>query len=154
MADRWAGIARLGGIGDDLIAASVLRPLKRLGYKTDMIAGEGNHVLFHNNPYIDKLSVKAKGDIPEGEEWHKWFHSRSKEYDIFVHLSHSCEVRHALFPAMTQFWLPVEYRRKICAGSYLETVHDIAGIAYDFGPLFFPTEEERERAVTTKAKLG
>jgi ADP-heptose:LPS heptosyltransferase len=152
--DRWVAVARFGGIGDDLIAASVLRPLKRLGYKIDMITGEGNHVLYLNNPFVDKLSVKASGDIPEGEEWQKWFSARAGEYDIFVHLSHSCEVQHALFPKQTQFWLPVEYRRKICAGSYLETVHDIAGVAYEFGPLFFPTDEERKRAIETKKKLG
>jgi ADP-heptose:LPS heptosyltransferase len=152
--DRWVGVARLGGIGDNLIAASVLRPLKRLGYKIDMITAEGNHVLYLNNPFIDKLSIKAPGDIPEGEAWHQWFLSRSKEYDVFAHLSHSCEARHALFPASTHFWLPVEYRRKICAGSYLETVHDIAAVPYEFGPLFFPTEEEHERAVATKAKMG
>jgi ADP-heptose:LPS heptosyltransferase len=63
-------------------------------------------------------------------------------------------VRHALFPTQTQFWLPVEYRRKICAGNYLETVHDIAAVPYDFGPLFFPTEEEHERAIAKKAMMG
>ena len=34
----WVGIARLGGIGDNLIAASVLRPLKKMGYKVDVVS--------------------------------------------------------------------------------------------------------------------
>jgi ADP-heptose:LPS heptosyltransferase len=148
----WAGVARLGGVGDDLVAASVLRPLKRQGYKTDMITSPPNHVLFHNNPFVDKLSVKKEGDLPQGDmgAWQKWFASRAAEYEVFANLSHSMEVRHAFFPHQTEFWWPVEYRRKIAAGSYLETVHDICGMPHEFGPLYFPTEEERDRAAKTK----
>ena len=156
MQKRWAGIARLGGIGDNLMAASVARPLQRLGYKVDVLTAAGNHVVFWNNPHVDKLSVKEPGDLPEGDvaAWQTWFASRAKEYDLFAHLSHSCEARHAFFPHMTQFNWRADYRRKIAAGSYIETVHDIAGVPYEFGPLFFPTDEEKERAAETKAKIG
>ncbi len=156
MQKRWAGIARLGGIGDNLMAASVARPMKRLGYQVDMLTAAGNHVVYWNNPFIDKLSVKEPGDLPEGDigAWQRWFTSRAKEYDLFAHLSHSCEARHAFFQHMTQFWWSEDYRRELCAGSYIETVHDIAGVPYEFGPLFFPTDEEKERAADTKAKIG
>ena len=80
-------------------------------------------------------------------------HARN-EYDVFVHASHSCEGRHALFKTMTAFWWPPEARRKVCAGSYLETVHDIAGVPYEFGPLFYASEEEKAFALQTKAKIG
>lgn len=146
----WAGIARLGGIGDNLIASIVLRPLKRLGYMTDMITSETAGCVFQNNPYVDKLSIKKDGDIPGGEDWHKWFASRSNEYELFVNLSNSCETRHALHKGNTAFWWPVEYRRKLCAGSYLETACDIVGVPFEAGPLFFPTDEERERAIRTR----
>ena len=139
----WAGVARFGGIGDNLIAASVLRPLKRLGYKVEVITNDHAHNVFLNNPFIDKLTIKKEGEIPGGEDWQKWFLSRSKEYDVFAHLSHSCEVRHGLQVAQTAFWWPPAVRRKMCAGSYLETVHDIAGVPYDFGPLYHPTDEEK-----------
>ncbi len=152
----WAAVARLGGVGDNLIAASVCAPLKRMGYKVEVITSEPNHVVFHHNPHIDKLSVKRPGDIPEGEGnvWQKWHETRAAEYDVYAHLSHSCEARHALFQHMTPFWWPQDYRRKICAGSYLETVHDIAGVPYEFGPLFYASEEEKERALAVKAKMG
>ena len=151
----WAGIARMGGVGDDLVAASVCRPLKRLGYNVEMITTAGEpHVVFLNNPFIDKLSLKADGELPSGGDWQKWFVSRSREYEVFAHLSHSMEYRHALFADSTAFWWPPEYRRKICAGSYLETAHDIAGVPYEFGPLFFPTEEEKLNAATTLEKVG
>lgn len=152
---RWACIARFGGVGDNLIAASVLRPLKQLGYSVEVLTSDKEaHTVFLNNPFIDKLSVKKDGDIPSGKDWHKWFAGRAREYDIFAHLSHTCEVRHALFADSTPFWWPQDYRRKLCAGSYLETVHDIVGVPHEFGPLFFPTEEEVARALQVKEQVG
>jgi ADP-heptose:LPS heptosyltransferase len=155
--NRWAAICRLGGMGDNLVAASPMRALKRLGYMTEMICNEKNHVVYLNNPHIDKLAIKEPNrDLPQGDQlaWQKWFLSRSYEYDIFAHLSHSMEGRHALFPALTSFWWPQDYRRKICAGSYLETAHDIVGVPYDFGPLYFHTDEELDYAREVKSKIG
>lgn len=154
---RWAGVARFGGVGDNLVAASVCAPLKRQGYMVEMITSPNNHVLFNNNPYIDKLSVKTvERDLPQGDlmAWQKWFASRANEYDVFAHLSHSMEGRHAVFPSMTSFWWPEDYRRELCAGSYLETAHRIAGVPFEFGPLFWPTDDEYERAYRDKEKLG
>lgn len=148
--NRWACICRLGGIGDNLIAASVLRPLKRMGYMTEVVTSESAHLVYHNNPFIDKLTVKADGELPQGADWQKWFVARAKEYDIFAHLSHTCEVRHSLQVGSTQFWQRPEYRRKLCAGSFLETAHDAAGMPYDFGPLYFPTDEEAMLAQRVK----
>lgn len=155
--NRWAAIARFGGIGDNLIAGSPLMALKRMGYMTEVITGDPNHVLYYHNPHIDKLSVKVtQRDLPQNDlpAWQKWFESRAAEYDIFIHASHSCEGRHALFKTMTAFWWSPEARRKLCAGSYLETVHDIAGVPYEFGPLFFSSEEERVNALQTKKQVG
>jgi len=155
--NRWAGIARFGGVGDNLIAGSPLRALKHMGYMTEVITSEPNHVVFHHNPYVDKLTVKnVERDIAKNDQdkWQAWMTARAKEYDVFVHASHSCEGRHALFKHMTAFEWPAEVRRKICGGSYLETVHDIAQVPYDFGPLYFTTAEERENAGRTTEKIG
>ncbi len=153
---RWAAICRFGGIGDNLIAASVCRPLKRQGYMVEVITSDANQsAVFLNNPNIDKLAIKnTDRDLPkEAIAWQKWIDSRAQEYDVFVHLSHSCEGRHAVFQSMTQWWWPDDYRRKMCAGSYLETAHDIAGVPYDFGPLYYATEEEIERTAETKHRI-
>ena len=155
--NRWACVARLGGLGDNLIAASVLAPLKRMGYMVEVMCSAPNHVVFHRNPHIDKLSVKdGTLDLPQNDQqaWQNWFAARSREYDLFAHLSHSCEARHALFPHMTPFWWHQDYRRKICGGSYLETAHDIAGVPYEFGPLYYASEEEKTRALETRSKMG
>jgi ADP-heptose:LPS heptosyltransferase len=154
---RWAAVVRFGGIGDNLVAGSVLRPLKRLGYMNEVITSEGNHVLFYHNPYIDKLSVKkVERDLPQNDldAWQKWHATRANEYDVYLHASHSMEGRHAVFKSMTSFWWPPEYRRKLCAGSYLETAHDLAQVPYEFGPLFFASEEEKSYALEVKRKIG
>ena len=146
----WAAVCRFGGVGDNLVAASTLRPLKKLGYNVEVITtkkGSNTHTVFLNNPFIDKLSLKDDGEIPGGGlEWQKWFATRSGEYDVFANLSHSMEYMHSFFASQTQFWWPQDFRRKIAAGSYLETVHDIVGVPHEFGPLFFPTEEEKDAA--------
>ena len=154
--NRWAAVARFGGIGDDLVASSVLRPLKRMGYMTEMITSPPYHTVFLHNPFLDKLSVKVpERDLPkDGLEWQKWVESRSREYDIFFHASHSMEGRHSVFPNMTEFYLPEEYRRKRCSGNYIETAHDIIGVPYDFGPLFHASKEERLNALTVKKQIG
>lgn len=139
----WAGVCRFGGLGDNLVAASVCRPLKALGYKVEVITvAKDTHTIFRNNPFIDKLSLKEDGDIPGGDGWQEWFTKRAGEYEIFGNLSHSMEHHHAFFKGQTEFWWPPEMRRKIAKGSYLETAHDIMRVPYIFGPLFFPTEEE------------
>lgn len=146
MSANWAGVCRFGGVGDNLVAASVCRPLKKLGYKVEFITtdkGSNTHTVFLNNPFIDKLSLKREGDIPSGGlEWQRWFATRSHEYELFANLSHSMEYLHSFFESQTQFWWPQDFRRKIAAGSYLETVHNIFGVPHIFGPLFFPTDEE------------
>src|SRR5262245_66197721 len=112
-------------------------------------------VVFENNPFIDKLSVKEAKDMPPaGQAWQDWFRSRGNEYDVFANLSHTCEVSLAMLPSMTQYQWPASARRKYFAHNYLEFVHDVVGVPYQFGPLFFPTEEERDQAIVTKRKLG
>jgi len=147
----------MGGVGDNLVAASPARALKRQGYMVEVLTSEPNHVVFHNNPWIDKLTVKnVQLDIAENDlgKWQEWMRGRAKEYDVFVHASHSMEGRHAVFRIMTSFWWPDEMRRRICAGSYLETAHEIAGVPYDFGPLYFPTDEEKRLARQVTSIMG
>ena len=155
-AKAWAGFARMGGVGDNLIAASVCKPLKDLGYLVEVISQDPCACLFENNPSIDKLSVYSKDDWPQDQmQWQKWFAMRGKEYDRFANLSHSIEVLHAVFPHMTSFWWPQEFRRQMLGGSYLESTHALLGLAapYTFGRLFWPTDEETERALEVKAKF-
>jgi FkbM family methyltransferase len=156
-ANGWAGVCRMGGIGDNLMAASAVQALKRKGLKVEVITAQDSAwQVFQHNPNIDKLSIKSKSEIPPlgGLDWQKWFRGRADEFDVFAHLAHSCEGTLAFFPSMTQFHWPAHVRRKIANKNYLEHVHDIAGCTYEFGPLFFSSPEERAKALETKAKVG
>jgi FkbM family methyltransferase len=155
-ANGWAAVARFGGIGDNLMACSAARALKRKGLKVEVITShEAAWQVFLHNPYIDKLSVKTKSEMPSDMlAWQKWHRGRGDEYDVFANLSHSCEATLAFFPASTQFHWPAHVRRRLANKNYLEMVHDIAGCAYDFGPLFYLNEDERDWIKETKAKVG
>jgi ADP-heptose:LPS heptosyltransferase len=153
---EWCLLIRLGGIGDNIIASSVL-PLLAKDYNVEVMAQKPWHVIFENNPFIDKLTVREEGDIPHANalEWQEWFVRRGKEYAKWVNLSHSCESQLAVFPSQSPFYWPAAWRRKHCGQSYLEFVHDVAEAPYDFdeGPRVYPTDEEKEKARTTLDKV-
>jgi FkbM family methyltransferase len=152
----WACVVRLGGIGDNLIAASTLRPLKKMGYMIEVITKEPQSCVFENSPFIDKLTIKSDRELPQDNpvHWQKYWWSRSCEFAKFVNLSHSVEVLMARFQAETAFWWAPEFRRKMCGGSYLETAHDVVGVPHEFGPLFFATPEEIEDITAFKQRHG
>lgn len=155
---KRAAVGRLGGIGDDLVASSVFPLLKKQGYSVDVISNEPFHVVFENNPYIDRLILLRREDLPGAcdLEWQMWWVRRSHEYDKLVHLSHSLETTLALLPSQTPFWWNPTARRKMCDVSYLERTHDIADVPHIFnpGPRFYPTEDEYTQAIETKEKIG
>lgn len=155
MQREWCCVVRLGSIGDNLIASSVL-PLLAKEYQVEVICQTPNHVIFENNPHVSKLTVWKPEDIPpySSDAWWAWRDVRAKEYARFIDLSQSCEVTLAYVKAQVQFRWPAAVRRKWCDRSYLAMVHDLAEVRYEFAPKFFPTDEERERATVTKAKVG
>jgi ADP-heptose:LPS heptosyltransferase len=156
MNNGWALVSRMGAVGDNLIASTVCRPLKRMGYKVEMLCGKPTHVVFQHNPYIDKLTaIDAERDLPRDDpvKYQMWFAHRGAEAEWYVNLGHSVEMTHSVFPTQGQFWWPPEKRRRHCAGNYLETAHDLARVPYDFGPLFFASEAEKEQAMMLKMKV-
>jgi ADP-heptose:LPS heptosyltransferase len=150
---QGACLVRCGGIGDDLIAASTL-PLLKVKYgRADVISEMPQGVVFHNNPYIDRLHLVTLKDLPKDAiGWQDYFKARGRDYALFVNLSHSVEVLRAMQRGQTQFYWPAEWRRAHCGRSYLESTHDICGVAHEFGPLFFPTDAERTQAAETRRK--
>ena len=155
-ANGWAAIVRFGGIGDNLIAVSPAAALKRKGLKVEMITSEPAWSVFQHNPNIDKLSVKSKREISTNDmlTWQNWHWGRADEYDVFVNASHSIENLHAFVPANTPFYYPDAVRRRLANKSYVEFVHDLAGVPYEFGPLFYASKKEHERARRTKLAMG
>jgi ADP-heptose:LPS heptosyltransferase len=143
-ANGWAGIVRFGGIGDCLIAGSPAALLQRRGLRVEMISTEPSWKVYLHNPHIDKLSVKAKAEPCD----------RADEYEVFANLNGSIEGLLAFKPSQAQFNYPAEVRRRLADRSYLEMTHDIAGVPHIFGPLFHPSEREREEAESTKREIA
>ena len=155
--NEWACVVRLGGVGDNLIASSVFAALKKKWGKLEVICADPQHVVFENNPHIDKLTVKAQGDPPweNGAAWQNYWLARSREYKFFANLSHSCEVQLALTKAQTAYHWPASTRRKLCNKSYLEMVADICEVDHeDIAPAFYPTAQELAAAEETKRLVG
>ena len=153
---KWAGVVRLGGIGDDIIVSSIFPLLAEQGFRIEVFASKPAIVVLENNPFIDKLTAPDQDAMPKGTgaDWQRYFDVRAKEFDWFRNLSHSIETMVALQVGQTQFWWPQEYRRQICGKNYLEHTHDICGLPHRFAPAFYPTEAERMKAIETKRKLG
>jgi ADP-heptose:LPS heptosyltransferase len=153
--NKWACVVRFGGVGDNLIASSVLPGLRAKFGHVEVITRRPWGIVFDNNPYIDKLTYKEEDELPNTgpDDWQKWFLTRAKEYESFHHLSHTCEMTLALFSLQTQFWWPASMRRKICGKNYLEMVHDVCELPYaPIGARFYPTDEEIARAKQDKAE--
>jgi ADP-heptose:LPS heptosyltransferase len=138
----------MGGIGDNLMASSVL-PLLAEKYHVEMMAQSPQHVTFLNHPSISKLTVREPGDLPQGDQWQAWFAHRGREYERWINLSHSCETSLALLPGQTAFYWPASWRRAHCGINYLEFIHDIAEVRHDFAPRFYPTPAETDHAKRT-----
>jgi len=152
----WMGLARMGGIGDNLIAAAVLPALAEK-YRVDVLTNTNFGCLFENNPYVSKLTQIPDDDIPKDSmpSWQGWFAKRAHEYEYFVNLSHSCETLVALPQSQTGFYWPEKWRRQRCGKNYLDAIAEIVDVEPEFSkPLFYPTDEEREKAIETKAKVG
>lgn len=154
MGNGWAGIARLGGCGDNLVASSVLGHLAQR-YQVEVITRMPQGVVFEGNPHVSKLTYLREADLPtDALAWQTYWANRAHEYDVFVNLSHSCETMTALFAGQSQFYWPEAFRRALCGRSYLELVHDICGVPHEFNPRFYPSDAEREHAAATKVKFG
>lgn len=153
----WACVSRMGGLGDNLIASSVLPGLKRRYGRVEVITCTPYDVVFENNPHIDKLTVYEKGYEPFSvtKTWNEYYDTLAKGYKFFVNLSHSCEATGVTMPVMTQFWWPEKARRKLFNRSYLEIAHDLADVPYEeIDPRFYASDEEREKATETLRQVG
>jgi FkbM family methyltransferase len=156
-ANEWACVVRLGGVGDNLIASSVLPHLKRKWGHVEVIAAEPQHVVFENNPHIDKLTMLPQGypNWEDGVKWQEHWLARSKEYAFFANLSHTCESLLAITRAQTPYYWPASMRRKLCAQNYIEAVGDVCEVPHaELEPGFYPTEAESAAAEKTKKLVG
>lgn len=160
MSDKpWTGVFRSGGVGDSLIASSAVAILAQR-YRVEVICDAPWRVMWEHDPHVSKLTEHPEGHLPKDQrEWQAWHDKKAKEYEVnggkYYNLSHSVEAFLALQTIQSNFRWPVAFRREFCNRNYLETAHSICEVPHIFdpGPRFYPTAEEREKAIERKAKL-
>ena len=137
-------VARLGVIGDQLIASSILPGLKAQGYHVTFMAYRPYSEIHRNNPHIDVLRELDQGAFgPKHDDFVEFFKRVAPAYDRVIHLSESIERTCVFFPDQMQFWWDDTARRALADVNYLERLHDLAGVPHDFAPGFFPADEEK-----------
>jgi ADP-heptose:LPS heptosyltransferase len=139
---KTALVARLGVIGDQLVASSILPGLKAQGYHVTFMAARPYSEIHRNNPHIDVLREVDEGALGRGQEFIEFWKRIGPAYDRVIHLSESIERTLVYFEDQCQFWWDETARRALSNASYLERTHDLAGVPHDFQPGFFPTEAE------------
>jgi ADP-heptose:LPS heptosyltransferase len=148
---KTAAVFRPGAYGDAIIASSVTYQLKREGYHVTLYTEEHCEPVVRHDPNVDRMVVLGRGQVPEGFLT-QFFEGVAPRYDRAVNLVESIEKNMIAWPTDTRFLWPDAMRRKIFGGSYLEYLHDLAGVAHEYNQRFYPTPAELEGARTWRAK--
>lgn len=147
---KTCGVVRPGGFGDAVWASSILPALKAEGYQITVYADpQGEQVLRHD-PYIDALVITGDVVTPNDQLGSFYAHEEVR-YDRWINLVESVEKNMIAVPNDLRFYWSDAERRRIFGGSYIEAVHDRAGVPHDFRQKFYPTQEERSQALGRKA---
>lgn len=152
---KTALVCRYGGIGDHIMAASILPHLKAEGYHvTYMTTPLGRDVMLHD-PNIDAFWVQDTDQVPNQELGAYW---KSLEvegrWDRIIQLSESIERGLLLAPGQIAHAYPHEVRHKLFNVNYLERTHDIAGVPLEFHQKFHATDLELAEAEGFKNAFG
>jgi ADP-heptose:LPS heptosyltransferase len=140
----WVLVVRMGGIGDCLIASSILPALKGQGYKIAFMGKEPKANVLENNPHIDRLILMP--DSFEPESWFDFFEQQHRLYDRVINLFGTVEGTLLARPEYVQFlWEPLALRAT-CNVNYLERTHACAGVPPPFVPAFYPSQAEDDEA--------
>lgn len=151
--EKTAAIIRYGAFGDLIQASSIYPELKRQGYHITLYTSDGGYEVSKNDPHIDKFVVQDKDQVPNAALPVFW-DALSKKYDKFINLSESVEGSLLSIPGRTSHGWPKALAHKMLNVNYMEMVHDLAEIPYNFGQKFYPTEEEKAWARAEKKRIG
>jgi ADP-heptose:LPS heptosyltransferase/predicted SAM-dependent methyltransferase len=142
---KRAAILRPGAYGDVLWTSSPIRHLKAQGYHVTLYTEARGEEVMRHNPDIDRFVVFGAQQIPRGFS-SEYFAHEAKKYDLAVNLVESVERNALAWPTDTRFYWPDRVRRKVFAGNYLELIHDLVGVPYEFHQRFHASGAEMEQA--------
>ncbi|CAM6031603.1 unnamed protein product, partial [Sphagnum compactum] len=151
---KRALVIRYGAIGDMLQVSSVFPGLKKQGYHLTLMCKDTSYALVKHDPNIDDFILQAQDFVPNQELGSYWA-SIAPRYDKVINLCESIEGGLLTLPGRLQHQYPDEARRKLFGTvNYLERLHDIAGVPYDFASRFYATGEEHEWVSKTKWRMS
>jgi ADP-heptose:LPS heptosyltransferase len=127
--------------------------LKKQGYHVTVFSSLPGASVIEHDPNIDELVLFDKDQVPNADLVHFWDYNK-KQYDHWVNLSETVEGTFLALPGRTAHgWSPL-MRHKRMNENYVEFQHEMAGVAHDPQVKFYATDEEKEWAKKTRAKMG
>lgn len=140
-AEKTCAVVRPGGYGDALWASSLLPALKREGYQITVYTDPMGEEVLRHDPHIDAIIVTGDDTTPN-EALGPYYAHEEGRYDRWINLVESIEKNLLAVCTDMRFFWPVAERRRIFDRSYIEAVHDLAGVPHDFQQRFYATEDE------------
>ncbi len=140
-------LIRYGGIGDMIMASSVLRALKKDGWHVTFNTTPMGADLLRHDPHVDAFLVQDKDQVPN--HWlRKYWDGLAERYDKVVNLSESCEGNLLMMKGRSNHLWPDAVRRQMVGRiNYVEFQHQVAEVAFEHEPRFYPSAAEKGDAV-------
>jgi ADP-heptose:LPS heptosyltransferase len=146
-------ISRFGAFGDALMVSSILPHLKEKGWTVAFNTMERGEETLRHDPHIDEWWTIEAAQVPEGE-MNQYWNAIQTRFDKFVNMTHSVEGYQLKQEWRGDFYWEDAARRRLCAGSYLEHTHLVAGVPKPYRVKFYPSEEEQKWAADKERELG
>ncbi|MDH5452681.1 MAG: methyltransferase domain-containing protein [Paracoccaceae bacterium] len=146
-------VIRYGGIGDMIMASSILPGLKKQGFHVTLNTTPRGHEIIRADPHIDDFLLQDIDQVPNAELGSYW-QALGNEFDHVVNLCESIEGALLALPDRRNFALPPDARDMVMNVNYLEFTHKIAGVPFPLQQKFYPTGIEAGRARAFRRSLG
>lgn len=150
--EKTVGIVRPGAYGDTLWGSSIAAGFKKQGYHVTFYTGPNGAEVLAHDPHIDRL-VNLRGHWFSDEDWLLYYLWESKKYDRFTNLIGSVETWLLPHPNELAYYWPHAVRKARMGKNYLEAMHEVAELPFEFAQRFYPTAQERAWAAEQRRKL-
>lgn len=146
-------VIRLGAIGDQIMASSILPGLKAQGWHVTWNAQPPSSDVLAHDPHIDRFWIQDRGQVPE-EELGAYMNALASRFDRVINLCESVEALALALPGRVTYDYPATVRRQLFSRNYVELTHMIAEVPGPFRPRFYPTDDEVRQVADAKREIG